>query len=150
MKDLHGPPSRILVVDDEPNVLEAYRRALHTFMPKRDMHFLTSPDEALARMAEHEVDTVVTDILMPGMDGFELIRRLREEHGRKEVPVIVVTCLGATDLPSTAFHNNVNAKERSVVPARTRTRYPDRAGFPQKAGGDDDMDVGHRLVRRRP
>jgi putative two-component system response regulator len=102
----------VLFVDDEPNVAEAFRRALHSQEQVWDMTFLTSAKEALAHLTDHAVDTIVTDVQMPGMDGFELIRQIREVQGRVDIPIIVVTGLsdaalkrraldlGATDLLS--------------------------------------------------
>jgi CheY-like chemotaxis protein len=46
---------------------------------------------ALAQIKEHRPDLVITDVMMPVMGGPELIRRLREDPGYKDVPVIVVS-----------------------------------------------------------
>lgn len=94
---------RILFVDDERNILEAFRRALRTQVHTWTMTFLDSPGEALQYLAEHPVDTIVTDIQMPGIDGFELIRQVREELGLREIPIIVVTGLGDTSLKRRAL-----------------------------------------------
>jgi CheY-like chemotaxis protein len=85
---------RVLFVDDEPNVLEAYRRTLRSHEQVWKMKFLSRARKALTYLADHEVDTIVTDFQMPGMDGFEMIRQIREEHGRLDIPIIVVTGLG--------------------------------------------------------
>lgn len=52
-----------------------------------------SGDEALARVAAAQPDLIVSDILMPGMDGFELVRRLRAKPATALLPVILVTSL---------------------------------------------------------
>jgi two-component system CheB/CheR fusion protein len=54
----------------------------------------TSGDEALRIMAENEFDVVLSDISMPGMDGFEFLRNLRQLPGRAEVPVLALTGFG--------------------------------------------------------
>ena len=94
---------RVLFVDDEPNVLESFRRALHSQEQVWNMSFLTSAREVLTHLANHEVDTIVTDIQMPEMDGFELLRQIREEHGRLDIPIIVVTGLGDAALKRRAL-----------------------------------------------
>jgi putative two-component system response regulator len=93
----------VLFVDDEPNVLEAYRRALHSHQGAWNISFLTRAKTALAHLADHEVDTIVTDVQMPEMDGFELIRQIREERGRLDIPIIVVTGLGDAALKRRAL-----------------------------------------------
>jgi two-component system, chemotaxis family, CheB/CheR fusion protein len=54
----------------------------------------TSGHEALSIMAEREFDVVLSDISMPGMDGFEFLRRLRELPRHEEVPVLALTGFG--------------------------------------------------------
>jgi putative two-component system response regulator len=95
---------RILFVDDEPNVLEAFRRALRSQETSWFMRFVASAGEALTHLDDHEVDTIVTDIQMPGMDGFELIRQVREERRRLDIPIIVVTGLGDGTLKRRALN----------------------------------------------
>ncbi|MBD3402107.1 response regulator [candidate division GN15 bacterium] len=78
---------QVLVVDDE----EVIRDILETFLRLERFRALTaaSGDEALALMAEHDVHAVISDILMPGMNGMELLVRIKEE--RPEIPVIMIT-----------------------------------------------------------
>ena len=47
--------------------------------------------EALEKAAQEKFDLVISDVLMPRMDGFELVTRLRREKNYKEVPIIIVT-----------------------------------------------------------
>jgi CheY-like chemotaxis protein len=47
--------------------------------------------EALERASQETFDLVITDVLMPRMDGFELVERLRKDKLYKEVPIIIVT-----------------------------------------------------------
>ncbi|MGW5352036.1 response regulator transcription factor [Streptomyces sp. NPDC004031] len=82
-------PARILVVDDDPTVAEVVtgylRRAGHTA--------LHAPDgpAALAEAAAGAVDLVVLDLMLPGIDGLEVCRRLRAGH---PLPVIMLTARG--------------------------------------------------------
>jgi two-component system sensor histidine kinase/response regulator len=50
-----------------------------------------SGEEALAYIKEHEVDLVLLDVMMPGLSGFDVLKRLRESHSALELPVIMVT-----------------------------------------------------------
>jgi putative two-component system response regulator len=107
MTKQHG---RILFVDDEPNILEMLERMLHQQREAVDATFCLSVDAALAALETKEYDVVVTDVRMPGKDGFALLRTLRESEKTRHLPVIILTGdddrtlkhqaldMGATDL----------------------------------------------------
>ncbi len=69
---------RILFVDDEELVLQGLQRSLRVMRQEWDMEFLDSGHKALTRMAELPFDLVVTDMLMPGMNGVELLRQVKD------------------------------------------------------------------------
>lgn len=97
-------PLRILVVDDEPAIL----RTLESFLRLRgyDCQTETDPDTALARL-EHELfHVVLTDLVMPGLDGMELIRRLNAARSLTEV--IVMTAFSSLDRAVEAYHLGVS------------------------------------------
>jgi DNA-binding NarL/FixJ family response regulator len=83
------PSGRILVVDDTPanvRLLEAVLSAAgYEVVPA------TSGDAALAAVAERSPDVVLLDILMPGMDGYEVCRRLRADPATEALPVLMIT-----------------------------------------------------------
>ena len=68
-------PSRILVVDDEPSITEFVGYALKKEGFQPDV--VDNGEDALAMAQENEYDLFVLDIMLPGMDGYELCRRLR-------------------------------------------------------------------------
>lgn len=70
--------SRILFVDDEPNVLEGLRRMLRHQRNIWEVTFATSGDEALAFLTEHPAHVIVSDLRMPGMDGLTLLDAVRD------------------------------------------------------------------------
>jgi HD-like signal output (HDOD) protein len=69
---------RILFVDDEPNILSGIRRMLRHRRKDWDMIFSRSGAEALENFHEKPADIVVSDIMMPGMDGVELLETIRK------------------------------------------------------------------------
>jgi len=70
--------TRILFVDDEPKVLDGLRRMLRSFRREWTMGFSEGSEQALAAMAAAPYDVIVTDMRMPGMDGAELLTRVRD------------------------------------------------------------------------
>ena len=80
---------RILVVDDDPEIVSFLRRGL-TF---EGYSVETAGDgvEALAKIREREPDLVILDVMMPGMDGVEVARRLRQASA---IPVLMLTAKG--------------------------------------------------------
>jgi two-component system response regulator MprA len=82
---------RILVVDDEPAVLDAVDRALR--LEGYDTELAADGREALDALAAGAPDALVLDLLMPGVDGLEVCRRLRAAGDR--TPVLVLTARAA-------------------------------------------------------
>jgi DNA-binding NtrC family response regulator len=82
--------SRILVVDDEDAVrtlmLEILERAGHEVVGA------ATAAEALARLEDNRIELVVSDLVMPGLSGVELLELLHERH--PELPVVIVTGAG--------------------------------------------------------
>jgi HD-like signal output (HDOD) protein/CheY-like chemotaxis protein len=70
----------ILFVDDEPRILGALRRMLRTHRDRWEMSFAEGGAAALATMHSQPCDVIVSDYRMPGMDGAQLLERVREEY----------------------------------------------------------------------
>ena len=85
---------RILVVDDDPLLLDTLREILraggYEALAERDSL------SALTRLAEYRPDVVITDVKMPGLDGFALLREVRERQ--PAVPVILLTGEGSAEM----------------------------------------------------
>jgi len=102
----------VVFVDDERNILNGFRRMLAPQSEVWEMVFLDNADEALDETRSREVDVIVSDIRMPGTDGFELLKQLKASERTGDIPVVIVTGnheedlkrraldLGATDLLS--------------------------------------------------
>ncbi len=84
-------PARVLIVDDEPNVRLVFRVALESagYGPSE----VADGPSALEALARSRVDLVLLDLRMPGMDGLETLRRLRDRGD--DVPVVIVTAYGS-------------------------------------------------------
>ena len=82
----------ILIVDDDPpnvRLLETFLSKYHTVLGAY------SGEEALQILKSEHVDLVVLDIMMPGMDGYEVCRRIKADESTKFIPVIIVTALSS-------------------------------------------------------
>jgi putative nucleotidyltransferase with HDIG domain len=71
---------RVLFVDDEINILNAMRRTLHHMRSEWQMAFAESGDAALQDLAKEPADVLITDMRMPGMDGWQLLREVKQRH----------------------------------------------------------------------
>ena len=87
--------STILIVDDEP----FGRETLETLLIGEgySLFFAADGSEALAKAMELAPDLILLDVMMPGMNGFEVCQRLRDDQVLAEVPVIMVTALDDRD-----------------------------------------------------
>ena len=92
MNDAAPPSPRVLVVDDQPQNI----RLLEAILTPRgyDVRAASSGEAALAAIEESEVDLVLLDIVMPGMDGYEVCRTIRERAATAYLPVVMVTASG--------------------------------------------------------
>lgn len=133
-------PACILIVDDEPNV----RLVLRTTLETVGYHVSEAGDgqAALAALRIRGADLVLLDLRMPGLDGMEVLRRLRDEGD--DVPVVIVSAhgglpdvvatmkLGATDfLPKPVTPSNL----RAVVAAVLAGRYASGPGSVARGSG---------------
>jgi DNA-binding response OmpR family regulator len=81
----------VLVVDDEPTIAEVVSR----YLERAGYRTQVAADgvQALAAVADHRPDLVVLDLMLPGIDGLEVMRRLREQ-GRERIATILLTAKG--------------------------------------------------------
>lgn len=80
----------VLVVDDEQLVTKVLSGIL-VGLGVRDVHVASTGEKAAELLKENEYDLVLSDILMPGMGGRGLVRFIREDLGKTDLPVYAVT-----------------------------------------------------------
>jgi HD-like signal output (HDOD) protein len=73
-------PKAILFVDDESNILLGLKRMLHSMRKEMDFYFVEGGKEALELLAEREINVIVSDMRMPGMDGATLLTSVMEKY----------------------------------------------------------------------
>ena len=84
-------PARILIVDDQ----RQNRDLLEIMLSQEGFVLLTAVrgDEALAIVAQQPPDLILLDVMMPGMDGYQVAARIKGDLAAKHIPIIMVTAL---------------------------------------------------------
>jgi DNA-binding response OmpR family regulator len=82
----------IMVVDDDPSILLIVEKFLKT--KGFQVMCMSDPEEAYHSAQKHRPDLIISDVAMPGLDGFTLLRGLRENKTTKDIPLVLLT---ATD-----------------------------------------------------
>jgi two-component system KDP operon response regulator KdpE len=141
---------RILIVDDEPQI----RRALQTVLAGHGYAVEVAADgeSAVGQIAARQPDTVVLDLVMPGMDGFEV---LREVKAWTEVPIIVLSARGqerdkvaALDLGADDYLTKPFGTEELLARVRALLRRRGSQAETVLHFGDIVLDLAARLVTR--
>jgi len=88
-------PGRILVVDDEAQNVEVFSRLMKRF--GYEVLTATSGELALQSVARDRPDLVLLDVNMPGIDGFEVCRRLKSDTRTRLIPIVLITGMNATE-----------------------------------------------------
>jgi two-component system response regulator MprA len=144
---------KILVVDDERAVRESLRRALE--LEGYQVELAADGEEALDRLGASPPDAAILDVLMPGIDGLELCRRLRAEGN--EVPVLMLTA--RSEIDSRVAGLDAGADDYLPKPFALAELFARLRALLRRAGNGDDgdnvlrfadlqLDVGTREVRR--
>jgi len=84
--------NKILVIDDEPLVVEVLKIRLE--MNNYEVIIARDGVDGLERAMREKPDLIILDIVMPGLDGYQICRKLKEDRKTKTIPVIMLTALG--------------------------------------------------------
>ncbi|MEO5819732.1 MAG: response regulator [Vicinamibacteraceae bacterium] len=101
------PKASILIADDDVS----NREVLSYYLRRKgyDVHAVADGELALAAIAARRFALVLLDVVMPGLDGLEALRRIRVTHSARELPVILFTGLDAPDALEAAGELGANA-----------------------------------------
>jgi two-component system response regulator MprA len=151
---------RILVVEDEPSISGFVRRGLH--FEGYEVEVVANGGEALRRLRDAPPDLLVLDVMVPGVDGLEIARRVRAAEAAEQAPALPILMLTARDaIPDRVSGLRAGADDYLIKPfdfdellARIEALLR-RAPAPAEPGGraslryaDLTVDLGGRIVRR--
>jgi CheY-like chemotaxis protein len=100
-------PKRVLVVDDDPNIADMLRQ----FLPESEFQLASAPDglAGLKAVAANRPDILLLDIIIPRLDGFGVIEKLRADPATRDLPIIVISAKDLTSTESARLKRTVSA-----------------------------------------
>jgi len=141
----------VLIVDDEKNILLTLSQSLEVLQLETDT--ATNGEEALAKLKEKDFGLILLDLRMPGMDGMEVLRKVREI--RPDIRIIMITAYGTIELAVEAMKlGAVDFIQKPFSPEEIRelvSRVLDREKLDERKAADygasielAKRSVGHR------
>jgi len=101
-----APTNRVLVVDDEPDAVDLITQLLQD--EGYQVTGVYGGEEALRVLEAEPPDIILLDLLMPGMDGFEVIEQVKANERWKDIPIVVVTAKDLTDADGEFLRRSVD------------------------------------------
>lgn len=94
---------QILLVDDEENILDGYRRTLRKARSSWKLFFSNGVGDAIEKLKEHEIDIVLSDVSMRGRNGFDLLSYIKNDDKLKDISFVIVTGLNESKMKTRAL-----------------------------------------------
>jgi CheY-like chemotaxis protein len=115
--------STVLIVDDNPQNVEL----LQAFLESLPLKLITAVDgvEALEKVAEHNPDLILLDVMMPRMSGFQVCQKLKSDPKTKDIQILMVTALhelGDIERASECGTDDFVSKPVNKVELQTRVK----------------------------
>lgn len=99
LKEIGENIENVLLVDDEQELLRLFSRMLSAARPAYHVLRATNGPRALALLRQRKPQAMVLDLIMPGMDGFQVIREKSQDPTIRDIPVIVISSMDPTGEP---------------------------------------------------
>jgi len=114
----------MLLVDDDPNEVLFLRNAFAATGATIDIRHADSGEMALAEIARESPDLVLLDLSMPGMDGYDVLRRLRADEATRTLPTLIFSSSDRDEDIRRSYRDHANAY---LVKPRSADGYRDLA-----------------------
>ena len=82
---------KILVVDDNEEITSVVKEEISALNPEWEVNCATSGKECIATLENNMVDLVLLDIMMPGMNGWDVVAEMKKNEKMKSIPVVFLT-----------------------------------------------------------
>ncbi|MCD2518454.1 response regulator [Massilia sp. G4R7] len=114
VQDAAPPLKTVLVVDDDPSMRRLYQLELDGWGLPLRLVLASDGFEALIRIGELRPDLLISDLNMPGMDGFRMIRRLRSDDAGRALSIIVVSGMDRESIAALALPGDIPVFSKPV------------------------------------
>ncbi|MBI9073621.1 MAG: response regulator [Melioribacteraceae bacterium] len=97
----------VLIADDSPTI----RKFVAFSLTMQGMEVIAVSDgmEALEKLPQQKVDLIITDLNMPNLDGFELIKAIRENDEYQDIPIIILSSLSGSEEIERGMNSGANS-----------------------------------------
>lgn len=104
IQNLGSVVRRVLIVDDDPDIRQLFARMILNCDSRLEVATASSGEEALKQLRRCPPDLILLDLIMPGMDGWQVLEQKRQDEAIKDIPVIIIS---AEDLADQAMSSPV-------------------------------------------
>lgn len=148
---LNNSDFKILIVDDVPKNIQVLGSIL--MKENYNISFANNGTDAISLAAANDLDLILLDVMMPGMDGFETCEKLKNSSETKDIPVIFMTALSETTdkvkgLQAGAVDYITKPYEAEEVLARVKTHLMIRNLQKDLAERIKDLEIRNKFIRR--
>lgn len=126
-----GGAPRVMIVDDSPDDLELLSAVAKAVLPRAELLLMSNGFAALAALGQQPPDLLITDVAMPGIDGIEMIRSLRNVPRLAALPVIAISSYTTQELALKfgALPIDLKIMRKPVTPSKLRAAVADIAAL---------------------
>ena len=101
------PPTSIMIIDDNRDIVRLFRQSLRSIDPDYQIRHAYDGIDGIALMQAAPPDLLMLDVLMPEMDGFEVIEAMQHSAQLAEVPIVLISAKGASELITPAIQGEI-------------------------------------------
>lgn len=103
---LNNPtPLKVLIVEDDPRQRKMYRKLLSRWNDDIELEMAEDGFQGLIQLGSFNPDLLITDLMMPAMDGFEMIRAINEQTSHKSLNIVVITAMDQSEPKLNKLHD---------------------------------------------